>query len=77
MHDPSPVAYVIEPSLFTLRSGPVRVVTEGVAEGMTLQKTCERRYPYDDWKDIPEQDVAVNVREDELLALYRSTFIPS
>jgi purine nucleosidase len=31
VHDPSAVMYLIDPTIFTLRQGPVRVVREGIA----------------------------------------------
>ena len=36
VHDPSAIMYLIDPSLFTVRTGPVRVVTEGIAIGETI-----------------------------------------
>jgi inosine-uridine nucleoside N-ribohydrolase len=75
VHDPSAIAYVIDPSLFTLRKGPVRVVCSGPAIGHTMQKTYERRHPHDDWSDMPTQSVGVGVRDEALLELYRNTLI--
>lgn len=37
LHDVAAAAYLVEPSLFATRAGPIRVVTEGVAIGQTLQ----------------------------------------
>ncbi|MBV7316645.1 nucleoside hydrolase [Shewanella sp. NIFS-20-20] len=75
VHDPSAIAYVIQPQLFHLRSGPIRVVTDGAAIGMTLQKFDGRIYPHDDWQDCPSQQVGVSVDDDSLLRLYRETLI--
>ncbi|MGX9460881.1 nucleoside hydrolase [Shewanella sp. A14] len=75
VHDPSAIAYVINPALFTLREGPIRVVTDGPAQGMTIQKCDSRIYPHDDWSDKALQKVAVAVKDAELLALYRSSII--
>ena len=75
MHDSSAIAYVINPELFTLRSGPIRVVTEGIAEGMTIQKCDARIYPHDEWSDKPSQKIGIAVKDTELLALYRSSII--
>ena len=36
LHDPAAFAAVIAPELFTWRSGAIRVVTEGLARGLTL-----------------------------------------
>ncbi|MFM4721254.1 nucleoside hydrolase [Aeromonas bivalvium] len=75
VHDPSAIAYVIEPTLFTLREGPVRVVKDGPAIGHTLQKFDDRRHPHDGWAGCPAQRVGVAVRDQALLALYRDTLV--
>lgn len=75
VHDPSAIAYVINPALFTLREGPIRVVTDGVAEGMTIQKFDGRVYLHDEWMDKASQKVGVAVKDAELLALYRNSII--
>jgi len=75
VHDPSAIAYVIDPSLFTLREGPVRVVTDGPAEGMTIQKFEKRQFMYDEWQGNRAQHVGVSVESDRLLSLYRDTII--
>ncbi|GIU17519.1 MULTISPECIES: nucleoside hydrolase [unclassified Shewanella] len=75
VHDPSAIAYVIDPSLFTLREGAIRVVTDGPAEGLTIQKFDERKYQHDDWGNKPVQKVGVGVRDKALLKLYRETII--
>lgn len=75
VHDPSAIAYIIDPALFTLRDGPVRVVTEGPAIGHTLQKFDGRRHPHDEWADYRAQRVGVAVDDGALLALYRQTLI--
>ncbi len=75
VHDPSAIAYVIDPELFTLREGPVRVVTEGPAEGMTIQKFDDRTYPNDEWSKHTPQRVGVAVKDTELLAIYRQCII--
>ncbi|MEO9496489.1 MAG: nucleoside hydrolase [Vibrio splendidus] len=75
VHDPSAIAYVIQPSLFTSRNGPVRVVTDGPAEGMTIQKADQRNYMNDEWSSFPAQQVGVQVDSDTLLSLYRDTLI--
>ena len=75
VHDPSAIAYVINPDLFTLRKGAVRVVTEGPAEGMTIQKLDDVRYPHDEWSDMPSQGVGIAVNDIALLDLFRRNII--
>lgn len=75
VHDPSAIAYVIDPELFTFRTGPVRVVTDGPAEGHTMQKFDDRKYHHDDWAVASPQRVGVTVKDQALLKLYRETII--
>lgn len=73
-HDASAVAFCIAPELFTLRSGPVRVVLEGIARGQTIQdfhKPSGRRTP---WSHCPPQQAAVDVDAAGVLALFDSVF---
>ncbi|KXF82027.1 nucleoside hydrolase [Enterovibrio coralii] len=70
VHDPSAIAYVINPALFEVRKGPIRVVCDGPAEGMTLQKYRETKHKTDEWKDKPAQNVAIAVNDRALLDLF-------
>tara|TARA_Y100000588_G_scaffold371225_1_gene442285 strand:- start:439 stop:1407 length:969 start_codon:yes stop_codon:yes gene_type:complete len=75
VHDPSAIAYVIQPSLFECRSGAIRVVTDGPAEGMTIQKSDQRSYMNDEWSSFPAQKVGIKVNDEALLSLYRETLV--
>jgi len=75
VHDPSAIAYVIQPSLFEWRSGAVRVVTDGPAEGMTIQKSDQRSYMNDEWSSFRAQKVGIKVNDKALLSLYRDTLV--
>jgi inosine-uridine nucleoside N-ribohydrolase len=69
-HDSLAVAYVIAPELFTTRSGPIRVVTEGIAEGQTIQQPDTRKFSHGDWSGRPSQHVAVGSQNQRILDLY-------
>ncbi|KJG38711.1 nucleoside hydrolase [Photobacterium angustum] len=75
VHDPSAIAYVIQPALFKTRRGPIRVVTGGPAEGMTIQKVDQCNYMNDEWSIFPAQQVGVQVDDETLLSLYRETLV--
>jgi purine nucleosidase len=70
VHDSSAVAYALEPSLFEVKKGPIRVICDGPAKGMTLCKTTKKTFPIDQWQDKPEQQICVAVNSDDLLNLY-------
>jgi uridine nucleosidase len=69
-HDPSALAYVIDPSLFKTEQGPVRVVTEGIASGQTLMDRRQRWQGTHAWTDIPAAKVCLDVDSERLLTLY-------
>lgn len=75
VHDPSAIAYVIDPTLFTLREGPIRVVADGPAEGHTMQKFDDRKYLHDEWQEHASQRIGVAVKDQALLKLYRDTIV--
>lgn len=73
VHDSSAVAYVLAPELYTTRSGPVRVLTEGIAAGHTLQKPTGFAAPAPEWDGRPSCEVCVGVDSARMLALYART----
>ena len=73
VHDSSAVAYVLAPQLYTTRSGPVRVLTEGIAVGHTIQKPIAFSAPAPPWDSRPACTVCVAVDSAQVLALYAST----
>ncbi|PKR90719.1 nucleoside hydrolase [Pleomorphomonas diazotrophica] len=58
LHDVAAAAYLVAPELFTLRSGPVRVVTEGIAIGQTIQKPDGHSFGPNAWDGHPSKLVA-------------------
>jgi len=73
VHDSSAVAYWLDPSLFTTRTGAIRVVTEGIAVGQTIQKPDGKHFPPGAWDGRPSHAVCVAVESERFLALYRGT----
>jgi len=73
VHDSSAVTYVLAPHLYTTRSGPVRVLTDGIAVGQTIQKPSTMPVPAPDWDSRPECTVCLDVDVPGMLALYERT----
>lgn len=71
-HDPSAIAYVLQPSLFTVGRGPVRVISDGLAMGQTLWDRRGEWYSPNAWSISPPVNVCVGVDSEALLALFRS-----
>ena len=74
-HDSLAVAYVIAPELFTTRSGPIRVVTEGLAVGQTIQQPDIRKFPPSPWSGLPSHDICVACDTPAILDLYMKTIV--
>jgi inosine-uridine nucleoside N-ribohydrolase len=76
VHDPSAVAYLIDPGLFTTDRARVRVVTEGIAIGQTIADSETRRERWEASKGRPEVTVCRDVDGDRLLRLFETTVTP-
>ena len=74
-HDASAVACALDPSPYTLRRGPVRVATDGIAAGQTIQWLEGDRFPATDWNGLPAQSVCVGVDAARLRAAFRDCFV--
>jgi purine nucleosidase len=75
VHDYSAVACMLAPHLYTLREGPVRVVTSGIATGQTIQKPLSMHVPAPDWDERPAQFACIGVDAAGVLDLYKKTFL--
>ena len=73
MHDTSAIAYTINPDLFEVVHGPVRVATEGVAKGQTILKNNDYVYPENHWEVVTDSTVCMGVDEQGVLDLYERT----
>lgn len=60
LHDVAAAAYLVAPDLFMLRSGAVRVVTEGIAIGQTIQKPDGHTFGPNAWDGHPSKLVAAD-----------------
>ena len=67
VHDSSAIAYVIDPSLFTVRRWPIRVGTQGLGRGKTWPGTGGHILPA--WEGRPLVNVCVGVEGERLVAL--------
>lgn len=73
VHDSSAVAYLLDPALFKTRAGAIRVVSDGLAFGQTIQKPADRSYPPGDWDGRPQHRICTHVDSEALRQLYRTT----
>jgi purine nucleosidase len=70
-HDPSAIAYALDPTLFTTTRGPVRVVTEGITSGQTFLDRRQNWRKPNAWTNQPAVNVCLEVDSERLLALYK------
>jgi inosine-uridine nucleoside N-ribohydrolase len=75
LHDVAAAAYVVEPRLFTTRKGPIRVVTEGIAIGQTIQRPMEHSFPPGEWDGVPAQQACNDVDAQGLIRRYTDTLV--
>jgi purine nucleosidase len=73
VHDSSAVAFLLKPELFETRTGAIRVVTEGIAFGQTIQKPDSVSYPPSDWDGRPSHRICTDVDSEGLRTLYAET----
>jgi inosine-uridine nucleoside N-ribohydrolase len=76
VHDPSAVAYAIDPSLFSTEMARVRVVTEGIALGQTIAVAGPVTERWEAWRGRPEVTVCREVDAQRLLRLFETTITP-
>ncbi len=75
VHDSCACAYVVAPELFTTRSGTVRVVCGGIADGKTIQKPDGRGFGPSDWDNLPSQKIAVGIHDKAVLKLIHDAIV--
>lgn len=73
VHDSSAVAFLLKPDLFETRTGAIRVVTEGLAFGQTIQKPDSVSYPPSEWDGRPSHSICTEVDSEGLRTLYAET----
>lgn len=73
IHDSSAVAFLIAPQHYKTESGPVRVVTEGIALGQSILGRHPERYASTHWQQRPEVKVCTEVDGKAVRTLYIET----
>lgn len=75
-HDPSAIAYLVDPTLFTLQRGPIRVLCEGIGLGQTLWDRSGRQWGRPNaWSGRRPVKVGIDVDSARLLALYQQRIL--
>lgn len=75
VHDSCACVYLVAPELFKTRSGPIRVVCGGIADGQTIQKPDGKRFPPGDWDGHPSQLVCTDIQADRVLEVIRAAIV--
>lgn len=75
VHDSCACVYLVAPHLFETRSGPIRVVCGGIADGLTIQKPDGGAFPPGDWDGHPSQSVCTGVDGDRVLEVIRAAIV--
>ena len=72
VHDPSAIMFLIDPDLFTIRKGPVRVVTDGIAVGETIMPAYDYQLELPPWRGRPAVTTATDVDVKRFLETFES-----
>jgi len=75
VHDSCACVYLVAPELFTTRSGAIRVVAGGIADGQTIQKPDGRGFPPGNWDDLPSQQACIGIDAEKVMALLDATLV--
>lgn len=72
LHDPTAMAAVLQPGLFTWRRGAVRVTTDGAATGQTtMDAHTSPWHGHNAWTDRPRVEVALGVDSAAVVGLIK------
>lgn len=74
-HDPSAIAYLLDPTLFHTEQGAIRVITEGIARGHTLMDRRGHWSRPNEWSTHLPINVCLDVDAERLLALYQQRIL--
>ncbi|MBS1181622.1 MAG: Inosine/uridine-preferring nucleoside hydrolase [Proteobacteria bacterium] len=71
LHDVAAAVYLVAPELFTMRSGAVRVVTDGIAIGQSIQKLDGHVFGPNAWEGHPSKLVAADADYPGIVRVYK------
>lgn len=75
-HDVLAFVYLVNPELFTLETGRIRVATDGLAQGQTMLKRKEFiDYPQKGWEGVPMTQVCMQVDAEACKAILENTLM--
>lgn len=72
-HDASTIAYAMEPDIFGIELGAIRVACEGIAIGQTIFAPEGMTFPEPHWDGVPMTQVCMEVDSKRLLSLFEET----
>lgn len=76
LHDSCACVYLTEPQLFETRTGPVRVVCGGIADGETIQAPDQgRKFVGTAWDGVPSQVVCTGIQPEAVLEAIRAVLV--
>jgi inosine-uridine nucleoside N-ribohydrolase len=73
LHDVTAAACLVDPSMFRFETGPIRVVTSGIAVGQTIQRPLATRFPPGAWDHAPPQRSCADLDAARVLDAYVGT----
>ncbi|MCO4786242.1 nucleoside hydrolase [Marinomonas atlantica] len=74
-HDASTIAYLLDPSIFGIELGAIRVACEGIALGQTIFAPQGMEYPEPHWDGVPMTQVCMEVDGERMLKLFEDVMV--
>lgn len=75
-HDVLAFIYLVNPELFTLAHGRIRVATDGLAQGQTMMQRKDIDYPHPGWElDKPLTHVCLQVQASSCQTVFKNTLM--
>jgi inosine-uridine nucleoside N-ribohydrolase len=75
LHDVAAAICLLEPGIFSTNRGPIRVVTEGIAIGQTIQPASGLSFPASAWDRVPPQQACNEVNVKQLMQVYSGALV--
>lgn len=69
-HDPTALCYIMHPEYFSTQTGGVRVVREGLAQGMTVFADNSQTWENTAWKGLNNTTICTDVKADKVINFF-------
>lgn len=76
-HDPTTIAYLVHPELFTVQEGVARVATEGIAAGQIIFSPNVNSWVNTPWDNLPVIKACIDVQSQKVINFFTKNLLLS